>query len=127
MKHLPSSENSIVPRLEETARTLTLACSRFIDQRRGSELSDADAATLISLLGGPSGLVDFGRRLRWDLTRILEGRATDSAPYWGLIDAIGFWEDAHPGRWPYTTAPQWNRYLDWATEFSEAAVSGTIH
>lgn len=47
----------------------------------------------------------------------------DSARHWMLVDAIGFYCDSFPGRWPYTQEPDFLRYLAWSREYAQSLSS----
>lgn len=61
------------------------------------------------------GLVQINRALRAAICKLRTG--IDSAPFWALIDAIGFWEDTTPGRWPYMTEERAEVLLAWACSY----------
>lgn len=62
------------------------------------------------------GLVQFNRALRAAVCKLRAG--VDSSPFWALIDAIGFWEDTTPGRWPYMTEERAEVLLVWACSYT---------
>lgn len=79
--------------IQESARTLLqklghLALSRNELERAFEHLSD-------------NKLLDLLSQLRDKASRFVESGV--SAPYWLLIDAIGFFHDATGMRWPYMT------------------------
>lgn len=123
MKTCPSQEHPIYARLQSTERMLQDVCICFVGMQHGAVLSNDQSARLLSVLDQPHGLIAFSRELR---PMIRPGRF-NTAPFWGIIDALGFWEGAHPGVWPYMSDSGWNRYLDWAEELAGHVMSGTIH
>lgn len=113
--------------LGRVAETLVQDASAFVAMHRGRTLSEESALRLMVVLNG-QGLWAFAIELRQCLVALIGGAdGFDSTPYWAMIDAIRFFGDAHPGRWPYTTDNDWNRYLLWATEFSALALSSSIN
>lgn len=79
----------------------------FVDDEIHAEL----VRTLIE-----DGLVQFGCALRSSISRLRPG--ADSSVFWSLVDAIGFWEDAKPGRWPYMTNERAEVLLSWARSYT---------
>lgn len=110
--------------LDNVGDTLVVACYRFIEQPP-EPLSKEEERELASLLeDGPSGLPMFAQSLRQKLIEISREVANvDSTWFWWMIDAIGFWRDAHVGAWPYTTETDRRRYLGWALDFARMATS----
>jgi hypothetical protein len=108
--------------MEDVADVLVVACYRFIEQPP-EPFSREEERELASLLAdGSRGLPMFAARLRQKLIEICRAVANvDSTRFWQLIDAIGFWRDAHDGAWPYTTDTDRRRYLTWSLEFARKA------
>jgi hypothetical protein len=50
----------------------------------------------------------------------------DSTRHWQLVDAIGFYCDSIPGRWPYTQEPDSVRYLVWSRDYA-LTLSSSVH
>lgn len=69
-------------------------------------------------------------RFSWDFRQEFvkkSGSLRSTSPYWCVIDGIGFFNDAHPGRWPYTREPDQFRSLRWSLDEALNALSLVYH
>ena len=99
---------TIETQIFETGEELEKMCFAFINQFSPTELLDGTRNAMLKRLK-EGGIVHFSRGLReW-----MKGPTFIREQYWMLIDTIGFWEDAHLGRWPYTSTDDQHRYLSW--------------
>ena len=115
---MPSSSDNdeLTIRRQHVAQMLMQASERFLIAYRKLGLTPQEEALFIACLNQPLGFVTSARHLRDLIVRL---NNTDlSGPIWMLIDAIGFWEDAHPGRWPYTSENDFHRLLNWSEELA---------
>lgn len=74
----------------------------------------ATPAILLQVLK-KEGIVAFNRAVRNAISKLNQG--VESQPYFDIVDAIGFWEDTTPGRWPYMTLERAEHMLSWAGSF----------
>lgn len=95
---------------------LTAEADRFLaDPAREHEFADPAIPRYLRHLLHKEGLVAANRAVRDAISHLKSGVPT--APFWDLVDATGFWEDATPGRWPHMTASGAQRSLDWALAY----------
>lgn len=73
---------------------------RFLETKR-PEIGEGSFAHLSAVAA--TDLLGVQSELRQVLVRVAAERPTDfqSAPYWEMVDAIGFVADSIKGRWPY--------------------------
>lgn len=111
-------EREMEERLLKIEKDLSSVSKKLLKYFSPSELAESEFRSLRKTLM-QQGIVLFSRQLRSLVgTRNQEIPTDQRTLYWELIDAIGFWEDAHPGRWPYTTNRDFTRRLQWANEIS---------
>lgn len=92
-----------------------LSCD-FLNQFSGSDLPEKQYHFLMSKLK-EGGIVHFSRHIRQVICELNIANSTfRTDPFWWLIDTIGFWEDAHPGRCTYSTIGKQQQYLQWVNE-----------
>lgn len=101
--------------LARVQERLTESCVAFatapcVRQRVGAH----KASLMLTALHTENGLYAFRAVLHQSVVECLSDPAFDSSPYWGLIDAIGFWDGAHPGRWRYMGEEQRQRWIAWS-------------
>ena len=118
----PSGDNDeLINRRNQIAEKLAQACQSFIAAYSVHGLTTAEQTRFRAYLAEPHGFVKVSRNLREVIIRL--SNPLLSAPIWDLIDAIGFWEDAHLGQWPYTRHDDFQRFLNWADEYAATAFS----
>ena len=114
------SDSNFCSRIVRVGQVLTAAARQFLESRQ-QELTPAWVERHRPLLESPANLPVFSRHLRERTAELLAQRGFDSVRYWRMIDAISFWQDAHPGVWKYATEEGRRTYLNWALLFARAA------
>jgi len=110
-------DKTLATRLQQSDKQLFEVALHFLEGLSPSDLSEKKFRSLVSLLN-QRGIIALSRQLRSELaTSLREISRCQRYSVWELIDNIGFWEDAHPGRWRYTTLADSHRYLQWVEEF----------
>jgi len=123
MKLQPGDDDELIDRRNQIAERLTQACCSFITAHSACGLTASEQVQFREYLAQPYGFVLVSRHLRDVIVRL--SNPVQSAPIWDLIDAIGFWEDSHPGKWPYTRHDDFQRFLNWANEYAMTAFAVT--
>ena len=119
MKFQPGDDDELTDRRNHIAKKLTQSCWRFVATYSARGLTADEQTQFSAYLAQPYGFVLVSRHLREVIDRL--SNPLQSKPIWDLIDAIGFWEDAHPNRWPYTRHDDFQRFLNWAEEYAANA------
>lgn len=119
MKLQPTNDDELIDRRNQIADKLTQACRNFITAYSEHGLTTGEQAQFTEYLAQPYGFVLVSRHLRAVIVRMPSQALR--RPIWDLIDAIGFWEDSHPGKWPYTRHDDFQRLLNWADDYAASA------
>lgn len=88
------------------------------DPERKLEFSDPAIPDYLTHVLYKEGLIAFNRQVRNAIPRLKIG--VSSSPYWAVVDATGFWEDATPGRWPNMTPASMAHLLGFAEAYQAA-------
>lgn len=107
---------TIQQQIKESGRALEALCLDFLNQFSPSELPEVTREVLLGVLSD-EGIVSFSRKIRSVMSELRKNNPEfSSTQFWFIIDTIGFWEDAHPGRWKYTQSDNWTRSIGWVNE-----------
>lgn len=107
---------TIQQQIKESGRALEALCLDFLNQFSPSELPEVTREVLLGVLSD-EGIVSFSRKIRGVMIELRQNNSElNSTQFWFIIDTIGFWEDAHPGRWKYTQANNWSQCIRWVNE-----------
>lgn len=107
---------SIEQQIKESGRALESLCIDFLNQFSPSELPEITREVLLGVLSD-EGIVSFSRKIRGVMIELRKNNAQlNFSPFWFIIDTIGYWEDAQPGRWKFTQSNAWSRYIRWVYE-----------
>lgn len=113
MNHIQEFEQE----LNAVGQDLKQVCHQFILGYSTSDMPETTYQLLLRTLN-EKGVVMFSRLLRQEVLIALNKTFPPSKTQavWNMIDTIGFWEDAHPGRWKYTQLKDFQRYLSWVRQ-----------
>lgn len=123
------STSQLHARLSQAKVQLHQACAEFVKAKSVCDLiGTQQAQELLASLEMEGGLYVYRSKLRECIVHCLGNvMGFDSSPWWAMIDAITFWDDAHDGRWKYTTEPQRMRWIDWSQSEAAQAVQTMLH
>lgn len=117
---------------QEVGDLVIKTCIDFINEPLNRFILGSEYERLNALLNRPHPsrplqLNLFSQSFRALITRGYDLIAHfDSGLHWQLVDAIDFFNDSIPGRWPYTQEEDSFRYLAWSRDYA-LALSSTVH
>lgn len=118
---------------QEVGDVLIQSCIDFINEPINRLiLGHAEHERLIGLLTKPHPSRPLQLNLFSQAFRALISRGFDlvahfdSGRHWQLVDAISFYCDSIPGRWPYTQESDSVRYLAWSRDYA-LSLSSSVH
>lgn len=117
---------------QEVGDVLIQSCIEFINEPLNRFILGTEYERLNSLLSKPHPSRPLQLNLFSQAFRALIPRGFDlvgnfdSSLHWQLVDAIDFYCDSIPGRWPYTQESDSLRYLAWSRDYA-LSLSSSVH
>jgi len=107
---------------------LLATCLAFAsDDKVQALIGNVNTTNLLNCLDGDGNLCMFNWGLRQCVCDCSAKPGFDSTPFWTLVDAIGSWSDAHPGRWPYMNEEGHLRSIGWSMDYATQVAQSLLH
>lgn len=98
--------------IEKAREAIMAACRRFLQGPALAVLSNDEVRRAYHAIG-EGNLQAFFQQIRPQAHRF--ANTNHSVCYWGLVDAMGFLQDATGTHWPYMTGERRLQLLTWAS------------